>query len=455
MASLFPQGRRLFVEAVIIALLLALTAFLIYHFTVHTIRNTRPLGGANVNVTHGRNAESEASFALDPARPEVLFGANNELSTYNSVNGGRTWRKGAGPVVHGQVCVRGEPHIAIGNEREYLVFIVAPTCGNDLTPYLVATSRATGARSWGPVTRVAPPKWPYGYDDAPSLALDQHSGRLYVAWTRSLSEQASATVLSESDDRGRTWSSPVIIAPAAAAPHLPTIAVGTGGDVYVAGIDARHGIWIVRSADHGKTFGPVQTAAPLRANPSSNCAGQMNYSPLPTEETSCLGPNPTVLATKAGVAVVYSDVGANRTPDVLVTALDRELKPLFHAQINPPDKGSTQQFFPAAAIDAGTGVFWACWYDTTFDSHARRAWFTCSASRNGKTWTPPERAAADEVHVSDLYTDIRASTGFWPAVVADRGTAHPFWIGVNRTTFAQKIYTAAMSERKAFLTLQR
>jgi hypothetical protein len=82
-------------------------------------------------------------------------------------------------------------------------------------------------------------------------------------------------------------------------------------------------------------------------------------------------------------------------------------------------------------------------------------WFTCSASRDGKTWSPPERAGADPVHVSDLYTDIQGSTGFALAVVADRGTAHAFWIGVNRTTFEQDIYTGALSERKAFLTLQR
>jgi hypothetical protein len=67
----------LLVEAVVIALLLALAAFLVYHIAVHTIRNTRPLGGANVNVTHGQSSESEASFAIDPARPEVLFGASN------------------------------------------------------------------------------------------------------------------------------------------------------------------------------------------------------------------------------------------------------------------------------------------------------------------------------------------------------------------------------------------
>jgi hypothetical protein len=439
----------------VIVLLIALTAFLVYHFAVHTIRNTRPLGGTNVNVTHGHSAESEASFTIDPAQPEILFGASNQLTAYRSTNGGRTWSSAGGPVVHTPACVRGEPRSAAYKHREYLAFLVSPTCGDQLTPYLVMTSRAAGSRSWEPVTRVAPAGWAYGYDDAPSLALDQRSGRIYLAWTRSLSERASATVLSRSDDAGRTWSPPVIVAPASAAPHLPTIAVGPSGDVYVAGIDARHGVWIARSTDRGRKFGAVQTAAPLRANPSANCAGQINYSPLPTEETSCIGPNPTVLATKAGVAVVYDDVSANQTPDVLVVALDRGLRPLFHAQVNPADKGKTQQFFPAAAVDASTGVLWACWYDTTFDPNAHRAWFTCSASRDGRTWTLPERAAADSVHVSDLYTDLQGSTGFSPAVVADRGTAHPFWIGVNPTNFTQDIFTAALSERKAFLTLQR
>jgi hypothetical protein len=251
-------------EAVMIALLLALAAFLVYHFAVHTIRNSRPLGGANVNVTHGQNAESEASFAIDPAKPEVLFGASSQLFTYRSTNSGRTWRQEAAPAVREPVCIRGEPHTAADKQREYVAFLASPTCSDQLRPFLVMTSRSSGARSWEPVVRVAPPKWPYGYDDAASLAVDRQSGRLYLAWTRSLNEQSSAIVVSTSDDHARTWSSPLIVAPASGAPHLSTIAVGPSGDVYVAGIDARHGIWIARSADRGRTFGAVQTAAPLR-----------------------------------------------------------------------------------------------------------------------------------------------------------------------------------------------
>lgn len=166
-------------------------------------------------------------------------------------------------------------------------------------------------------------------------------------------------------------------------------------------------------------------------------------------------PNPTVLATPSRVDIVYDDVGANGTPDVYAAALDRRLRPLFRTQVNPPDSGRTQQLFPAATVDATTGTLWACWYDTTFDPHARRAWFTCSASHAGRRWTPPERAAAVPTQVGDLFTDIRSATGFWPTVVAVRGVAHAFWVDIDPTDFAQRISTAALPEQAAFVTLQR
>src|SRR5690348_15115348 len=66
------RQRRLGIEAVIVLGLVALGAFLIYHFVVKTIKNTRPLGGANVVVTRGHVAnENEASFTVDPSRPST------------------------------------------------------------------------------------------------------------------------------------------------------------------------------------------------------------------------------------------------------------------------------------------------------------------------------------------------------------------------------------------------
>jgi hypothetical protein len=296
---------------------------------------------------------------------------------------------------------------------------------------------------------VAAPAWKYGFDDAPAIAAEPNGHTLFLSWTRGLGAHTEAVVVSRSDDAGRTWSIPVVVAPPASRPHLSSIAVSGGGDVYVAGIDAGNGIWISRSTDHGRTFTRPRTAAPLRANPSGSCSSAASQ-PLPKEETSCIGPDPTVLATDTGAFVVYTDVARNRTQDVYVAAVRPSLRTRFVRAVTPPDRGSTQQFFPVATRDSTTGALWACWYDTTFDPRGHRAWFTCSASRNGRAWSSPERAAADPTMVSDLYTDLGSTNGFAPSVVAGAGVAHPFWIGINSSSFRQDIFTARLPEHPAF-----
>ena len=210
-------------------------------------------------------------------------------------------------------------------------------------------------------------------------------------------------------------------------------------------------------------------ARPTGAGRSARCTSSRRFARIPrraapaarrssrsrTKRRRASAPTRRSSRRRAESTIVYDDVGANGTPDVFVTALDRALRPLFRAQVNPPDRGKTQQLFPAAAVDSSTGTLWACWYDTTFDPNAHRAWYTCSASHDGRTWTPPERAAAAPTKVADLFTDLQNSTGLSTTVVADRGIAHAFWINIGEVDFAQDIYTAALSERAAFLTLRR
>lgn len=443
------QQKKLGIEAAVVLVVLAVGAFLVFHFVVKTIRNTRPLGGANVVVTHGYNAtENETSFAIDSRRADVIFGGSNELRTYTSLDGGRSWRGTAGPPLPVSVCPHGEPKAAAAGARQVIAFLAGSPCGDDITPYLVVTSRAGPGGRWSRPVRVAQPAWKYGFDDAPSIAAGPTGQTLYLSWTRGLSGNQAGVVVSRSDDAGRTWSRPVVVAPPANRPHLSSIAVARNGDVYAAGIDAKHGIWISRSTNDGRTFTPPQTATPLHANPAGTCA-TATAQPLPKDETSCIGPDPTVLATDTGAFVVYDDVGANRTQDVYIASVGPDLRRRFVRPVTPPDRGSTQQFFPVAARDGTTGALWACWYDTTFDPHGHRAWFTCSASRTGRTWSSPERAAEKPTMVSDLYTDLQQTNGFTPSLVAGRGIAHPFWIGIDPGSFRQDIVTARLPEHAA------
>jgi hypothetical protein len=241
----------------------------------------------------------------------------------------------------------------------------------------------------------------------------------------------------------------VLVSHALEHPHLATAAVAPDGVLYLAGIDAPHGLWISRSDDHGTTFTPPQAVAPLLGNPAAGCA-QTAQQPLPRESRACEGPDPTLLVTKDKLVLVYSDFNRNQTSDVFALGIDpHTLKTLFRVQVNPPDDGKTQQFAPAATVDPKTGTIWACWYDTTYDPHARRAWYTCAASHNGTTWTKPLAAASKPSMSADVYGTI-FSTGLRPAVVASGGAAHAFWADSRRYDTGEDVETAQIPEKKAF-----
>jgi hypothetical protein len=435
------------IELVVIPALIVLAGFVVYRVFVRTIRNPRPLGGANVLVTAGADGGSELSFAL--GRGGVLFGTTESLVTWSSRDGGATWHSVPGPAVPGGSCASGWPRAVAGpGGREYLAFLAGTYCGDTLTPYLAISSRSGPAGRWSRLVRVAPATWKYGFDDAPSLAVAPRTGRLYAAWSRNLDPKRTTVVTSTSSDGGRTWTTPRPVSPRLDHPHLAQVAVAGDGTVYVAGIDARLGLWVARSTDEGRSFSTPRRAAPLLANPASSC-GASGFTPLPNELRTCTGPNPTLLLDRGRVLLVYDDIGPNRTQDVDVAALDARLRPLFRARVSPPDTGRTEQFLPAAAVDADTGVVWACWYDTTFDPHAHRVWFTCSASRDGRTWTPPERAAAKPSYTIDVLS-FAAKPGLYPSIAAGAGVAHVFWADTHIVSNGVDAYTAALPERAAF-----
>jgi hypothetical protein len=438
---------RLAREAGAIFAVVALAILLVYHFSVRTIRNTRPLGGVNVNVSRAPGIQSEAAIAVDPRHPQELLAASNDslletLRVYTSSDGGRRWLRAAGPAVPGKGCAHGEPRVAIaGDGRQYLAFLQGRTCDDKITPYLVVATRPASSARWT-LRAVTRPAWQFGFDDGPALAVDPRTGAVYVAFTRSLSVNDATTVWSVSRDGGATWSAPKIVSRSLVHPHLASLAVAANGDVYLAGIDARYGVWAALSSDGGRSFGAPVRAAPLVQNPAGGCALSA-YSPLPQEERTCIGPDPTVVARQGQVDVVFGDGGSNGKGDVFIVALTPALRPLFRTQVNPRDKGKTAQVLPVAAADPSTGRLWACWYDTTFDPNAHRAWFTCSSSDDGRTWTAPVRAAGQPSATADLFT-VASDNGLTPALVAAGGVAHPLWPDERDFVLSIELFTAAL-----------
>ncbi|MFL5929862.1 MAG: sialidase family protein, partial [Gaiellaceae bacterium] len=405
--SFFPEGRKLAIEAAIIAGLVAVGAVAAYFITRDTIDNKRPVAGANHAVGLLGFDQSQYSFATTDGK--TLVGASNDtggevLDIFASRDGGETWTRTDGPVVPGS-CAHGAPQVAaLPGGGEVVAFLGAPQCGRfqSLQPFLVTSTRATPTGAWTPIRRVVPTAWEYGFDDAPSLAASRDGKRVYLAWNRSYDKLTATIAVSTSTDGGATWSAPVQVSGALVHPHLVTTTVADDGTLYVAGIDAKHGLWATRSTDGGRTFAPPVAVAKLLGNQSASCA-QTADQPLPRELRQCSGPDPTIVVQRDHVLIVYSDFAANQTTDIYVAGLDRSLHKQFTRHVSPPDTSKTQQFAPVAAVDATTGTAWACWYDTTYDPNAKRVWFTCSASHDGRRWTPPLAAASQESTIDDIF----------------------------------------------------
>jgi hypothetical protein len=431
--------RKLFLEAVGVLGVTAIAAVIIYFVYRHSIASPWQVAGTHVrDISNEPGLNTEVAVAVHPRKAQVLFGASNEslepeIRVYSSSDGGRTWKKAAGPQWNPNTCSWGDPSVAIApNGREYVAFTEKSICspGTDLTPYLVVGSRNAGHGGWT-VRRVARPATKFGFDDKPAITVDG-KGRVYVAWSRLLHGAYQTTVVSSSGDGGRTWSKPLPVDRRLVQSQLVTIAGGGPGIVYVGGVDA-HGLWVGRSVDGGRRFHVRTAVAPLPGSQAATCIVFNKYV-LAQQAVRCLGPDPTISLAKGRVFLTYGVNGRDLTQDVAVVVLDRNLRTLWQGPIGPAKK-KADQFWPSSAVDAHTGKLWACFYDTTGDSQRQHAWFTCTSSPDGRRWTKPVRAASFSENPAVLWEDARISgygdSGGWggyTAVAAGGGLAHPLWI---------------------------
>src|SRR6266542_2471050 len=253
--------RKLLLEAIAVLGATALGAAIIYFVYRHQIGSPWKVAGTNIqNVSRESGIQTEVAVAADPSNPRIAFGAANEslepeIRVFSTTNGGRTWSSAAGPAYDPNTCAWGDPAVAVGHDgRQYVAFTETSICapGPDLTPYLVVGSRAGPTGKWT-VRRVTRPAVNFGFDDKPAITVGS-DGRAYVAWSRLLGRAYQTTVVSSSADGGKTWTPPRVVDRKLAQPQLVTVAAAGRRTLYIAGVDARYGLWIGRSTDGGRSF---------------------------------------------------------------------------------------------------------------------------------------------------------------------------------------------------------
>jgi len=441
----------LLLETVVVFGVVAGAAAGIYAWKVNPARSPWRVAGTGVlNVSHAVGAQTEVSAAVPPNAANDFFAASNDtllrtVRVYTSTTAGRTWSSQPGPPL-GADCARGDPAVAFAPDgREYVAFIVNSACLEfDPNPYLVVASRAAGGR-WS-VHRVTPPSGDH-WDDKPALAAAP-GGRIYVVWTRLLTRDTSAVVVSSTRDHGRTWSHPKPLSLRLDYGQLVDATVAPDGTLYVAGVDSYFGIWAARSTAGGRFV--VKPVFALRDSVASTCM-LANYRPIPAQGNRCLGPDPTVAVAGERVFVTYSGGQAYSTDGVTVAVLDRALNVRSRVRIGDT-RATSAQFWPAATVDRESERLWVCYYDTSGDPSRKQAWYVCTSSRDGRHWTSPVRASAVSADVESLWEDARIygfgdeiGYGGYTAVVAAHGVAHPLWIDTRDLTGKQQeIFTAAV-----------
>lgn len=416
-------------------------------------------GGARgeVDVSRADGPQAEVAIAVDPSRPAVLVAGSASYASasrvYGSENGGRTWTSRPLPPPGG-TCSYGDPALAIAPEgRQFYAFLAGSCDGQSERIALALSTRARPGAAWS--SRLLPIAGATAMSDKPAVAVDvsdgsPYAGRLYLTWSRLFAPTAVyEVVVSHSDDDGATWSRAVRVSGARRTYQTyASLAVGDDGTLYVAWLTEDGRVLLDRSGDGGEHFG---RDLPIASLPFTGASCPFAGAAIPAQATRCAAPAPQVITDGAHgrVHVTY----AARTPggtgqDVWVRSFDAATLSAIGSRrrVNPPDgRAPSDQFLPAATVDATTGRLWACWYDTRGDATRRRTRYTCASSGDGGThWTPPRRAA----HAFSNET-VRAASSFqygdYAGVAAAGGVAHPIWTDSRRLgTLGEEIYATAL-----------
>ena len=434
----------------------------------------------DVAVSRLPGPQSEGAIAVDPRDGAVLLAGSNDVRTgrmavYSSTDEGEHWTRGHLPSPPGvRLCEASDPAVAIDlRGRQYYAFLGLTCLARRLTSASIYVATRTGPQaSWRtlrlPVERPAR----LTADDHPSLVVDDwpsspNRDRLYVGWTRFAVNRAALldpeaenaqlvnaeAVIAHSDDGGRHWSKPLVLASEGSALEV-RLAPAPSGAVYAVWRQQASDAIFVAHSQNGLTFDSTAFVAAAVVPARRSCA--RFRARIPAQPKRCVSPNPTVAVDPSGerVYVVYGSTSLFGSQDVYLATIGPTLKPLQGvpkpSQVNPiGDFGGPDAFLPASAVDPETGRLWVCYYESGRNKMRKTARYTCTSSDDGgKTWLTPLHVARVPSNETVKRANRPNGYGDYEGVVARAGRAHAIWTdGRDLRRHGEEIYSATLTER--------
>lgn len=434
-----------------------------------TIANGAPR--MQIDMSHARGVQNEASIAVNPADSRQLIAASQDLSicgirVYSSADSGRTWSTAAMPVADAtatraalgpsRFCAVNQWVAADRSGRQYVVFLHGATFAPQFAKTVgVYFSSRAGGGSWATPRRIDTAATQPAYDDKPTLIADTSSvspyaGRLYVAWTLWANRTESQVLIQRSDDQGETWSAPLAIAQAPFGGWGVHLATGRDGTLYATAWSGVN-LWISRSTNGGSSFQPLHNYVSL----AHFSQGGASY--VSAEPTQPIQPAPSLAVDASSGSRAGSVYSAYSRPSVsggrvVVNILDSDLRIESARTIAVgPKRGVYDEFNPAVAVDENSGTVWTCFYLSGVGKQRKLATYSCVNSHDrGQTWSKVlggASVASDETAPGAFNRPGRVDNNYasYEGLAVANGVAHPIWTDTrNLVNKKEEIYTTSI-----------
>ncbi|HET9137086.1 MAG TPA: T9SS type A sorting domain-containing protein [Candidatus Kapabacteria bacterium] len=231
--------------------------------------------GVSLNVSKNPSrCQNETSIAICRTNPAIIIAGANDARTFLdakgqpvfvTTNSGKTWATVFIPV-HANYTSAGDPVLVSGPDGKlYYAYLLSAVDGT--SNIIVASS--TDGRIWkngNPVAKDAPPDGIRYIEDKEQMCVDQnpaspHYGRLYLVWIRFEIDETVFEITAQtlrvtfSDDNGKTWSTPTIIAEGAC--QFSSIHTGKNGELFISfSLQLPNEHHLYTSTDGGNSFTP-------------------------------------------------------------------------------------------------------------------------------------------------------------------------------------------------------